>query len=54
MDIITLEQRSKVMRQILSKETKPEMVVCRHLHALGALPQFANAFEKIILEMFLP
>lgn len=35
MDIITPEQRSKVMRRIRSKDTKPEMLVRRHLHALG-------------------
>lgn len=33
--IFTIEQRSEVMSRIRSKDTKPEMVVRRHLHALG-------------------
>ena len=35
MDRITPEQRSEIMSHIRSKDTKPEMVVRRHLHALG-------------------
>ena len=35
MDRITPEKRSEVMSHIRSKNTKPEMVVRRHLHALG-------------------
>lgn len=35
MDRISPEQRSEVMSRIRSKDTKPEMVVRRHLHALG-------------------
>ena len=34
MDRITPERRSKVMRRIRSKDTKLEMVVRHHLHAL--------------------
>ncbi len=34
MDTITPEQRSEVMSRIRPKDTKPEMVVRRHLHAL--------------------
>ena len=34
MDTITPKQRSKVMSQIRSKDTKPEILVRRHLHAL--------------------
>ena len=35
MDKITPEQRSYTMSRIRSKDTKPEMLVRRHLHALG-------------------
>ena len=35
MDKITPEQRSYTMSRIRSKDTKPEMVVRHHLHALG-------------------
>lgn len=35
MDKITKEQRSYTMSRIRSKDTKPEMLVRRHLHALG-------------------
>ena len=35
MDTLTPEQRSATMSRIRSKDTKPEMVVRRHLHALG-------------------
>ncbi|NLF59944.1 MAG: DNA mismatch endonuclease Vsr [Lentisphaerae bacterium] len=35
MDTLTSEQRSAVMSRIRSKNTKPELVVRRHLHALG-------------------
>ena len=35
MDTLTPEQRSAIMSRIRSKDTKPEMVVRRHLHALG-------------------
>ena len=35
MDTISKEKRSEVMSHIRSKDTKPEMVVRRHLHALG-------------------
>ena len=35
MDRITPEQRSYTMSRIRSKDTKPELVVRRHLHALG-------------------
>ena len=35
MDRITPEQRSEIMSRIRSKDTKPEMVVRKHLHALG-------------------
>ena len=35
MDTISPEKRSEVMSHIRSKDTKPEMVVRRHLHALG-------------------
>jgi len=35
MDKFTKEKRSEVMSHIRSKDTKPEMVVRRHLHALG-------------------
>lgn len=35
MDKISQEQRSANMSKIRSKDTKPEMLVRRHLHALG-------------------
>ena len=35
MDKITPEQRSYTMSRIRSKDTKPEMLVRQHLHALG-------------------
>lgn len=35
MDRITPEQRSYTMSRIRSKDTKPEMLVRHHLHALG-------------------
>ena len=35
MDTLSPEKRSEVMSHIRSKDTKPEMVVRRHLHALG-------------------
>jgi len=35
MDVLTPEQRSHTMSRIRSKDTKPEMLVRRHLHALG-------------------
>jgi len=35
MDTLTPEQRSANMSKIRSKDTKPEMFVRRHLHALG-------------------
>ena len=35
MDRLTPEQRSANMSKIRSKDTKPEMLVRRHLHALG-------------------
>jgi len=35
MDTVTREQRSANMSKIRSKDTKPEMLVRRHLHALG-------------------
>jgi len=35
MDTITPEQRSYTMSRIRSRDTKPEMIVRRHLHALG-------------------
>lgn len=35
MDTISKEKRSEVMSHIRSKDTKPEMLVRRHLHALG-------------------
>lgn len=35
MDTVTKAQRSANMSKIRSKDTKPEMVVRRHLHALG-------------------
>ena len=35
MDKITPEQRSYTMSRIRSKDTKPEMLVRRHRHALG-------------------
>ena len=35
MDTISKEKRSEVMSHIRSKDTKPEMVVRHHLHALG-------------------
>ena len=35
MDTISKEKRSEVMGRIRSKDTKPEMLVRRHLHALG-------------------
>lgn len=35
MDTVSPEKCSKMMSHIWSKDTKPEMVVRRHLHALG-------------------
>ena len=35
MDTISKEKRSEVMSRIRSKDTKPEMLVRRHLHTLG-------------------
>lgn len=35
MDIFTPEMRSKIMRGVKSKDTKPELVVRRLLHGLG-------------------
>ena len=35
MGSITKEQRSKIMASIHSKDTKPEMIVRRYLHACG-------------------
>ena len=35
MDRITKEQRSELMSHIRSKDTKPELLVRHHLHALG-------------------
>ena len=42
MDRISPEQRSEVMSRIRSKDTKPEIVVRRYLHALG-FPTERNA-----------
>lgn len=35
MDTLSPERRSEVMSRIRSKDTKPEMLVRRHLHAMG-------------------
>ena len=35
MDTISPERRSEVMSRIRGKDTKPEMLVRRHLHAIG-------------------
>ncbi|MBN9548028.1 MAG: hypothetical protein J0H31_03865 [Alphaproteobacteria bacterium] len=35
MDIVTPEQRSRIMRAVRQKNTKPEMAVRRLLHAMG-------------------
>jgi len=35
MDSVTQEKRSEIMSHIRSKDTKPEMLVRRHLHSLG-------------------
>ncbi len=34
-DVFTPQQRSAVMARVKGRDTKPEMVVRRHLHALG-------------------
>ena len=35
MDIVTPEQRSRIMRAVRQKDTKPEMAVRRLLHVMG-------------------
>jgi DNA mismatch endonuclease (patch repair protein) len=35
MDIVTPEQRSRIMRAVRQKDTKPELTVRRLLHAMG-------------------
>lgn len=35
MDRLTPEERSELMSKIRSKDTKPELIVRKHLHALG-------------------
>ena len=50
MDTLTPEQRSEVMSKIRSKDTKPEMVVRRHLHALGfRIPQCGSSKIKKVI-----